>query len=148
MNRIKNNKGLTLVEIMVSIVILVPLFAGVMTGFVKCLELNNILSNTSAATLAVQNKITEIENTPFAQILSTYDDATFTVAGLDGIGVSYVDDSVANILEVKTVFCWQEGNGRVLGEDANQNGQWDAGEDTITNNGELDSMVQLTTIIR
>lgn len=131
-----------------SIMILVPLFAGVMIGYVKCIEYNNLSSNTSAAILAVKNKITEIENTPFAQIVSLYDDATFTVAGLDGIGVSYIDPSVANILKVKTVFCWQERNGRVIGEDANQNGQWDSGEDTIVNNNELDSIVQLTTIIR
>ena len=143
-----NDKGMTLVEVMMSIMILVPLFAGVMIGYVKCIEYNDLSGNTSAATLAVQNRITEIENTPFSQILATYDDTTFTVPGLDGIGVSYVDDSVDNILNVKTVFSWRERNGRVIGEDVNQNGQWDAGEDTMAVNNELDSIVQLTTIIR
>lgn len=148
MRILNNNKGLTLMEIMVSLAILVPLFAGVMVGYVKCLEFNSISKNTSTAILAVQNKITEIENTQFDQVVSTYNNATFTATGLDGIGVTYVDSSVANILSVKTVFCWRERNGRIMGEDANQNGQWDSGEDTIDNNSELDSVVQLTTIIR
>ena len=147
MNKKKMNcKGLTLVEILMASIILLPVFVSAFVGFIKGMELSEMARHSSQAVSAVKSKLSEIENTPFAQIKDDFDLVTFTSAGLNGIGVSYVDDSEPNILRVNTTFCWREKNGRVMGEDKNLNGQEDAGEDP-DNDDIFNSPVLMTTVM-
>ncbi|MBF0593437.1 MAG: prepilin-type N-terminal cleavage/methylation domain-containing protein [Candidatus Omnitrophica bacterium] len=138
--------GMTLVEVMVAVVILLVAVIGILYSYVKAIELNAIGQGAVIATHAVKNKIEQIKSCTFAQIVPTYDNTTFTVAGINGKGVVYIDNSNAQLLKVKVVVCWKLGNGRLIGEDKNLNGQVDAGEDT-NGNGELDSYVQIITQI-
>ena len=146
LRRLNHQKGFTVVEVMIATLILVPLFAIGMMVFVKCMDLSDMSKNSSLAVWGVKKRIASIENTAYNQIFNTYNNTTFTLNGLTGIGKTYIDNSSADHLIVTVLFCWKERNGRVIGEDKNLNGVLNGGEDT-NGNGKLDSMVQLSTQI-
>ncbi len=85
-----------------------------------------------------------IKNTTFNQIKATYNGTTFTINNLNGMGVSYVDDSNPDLLKVTVTVCWRQKNGMVIGEDKDLDGVIDAGE---SSDAILDSPVQLVTYI-
>jgi hypothetical protein len=131
---------------MVATLIFTLTFAGAITVFFQGIDLAEMSRNSSTAVLAAKNQIAAIENTPFAQITAAYNNATFTAANVTGIGIIYVTNPSADIAQVTLTFCWRQKNGRIIGEDANLNGQMNAGEDK-NGNGILDSPVKLTTTI-
>jgi prepilin-type N-terminal cleavage/methylation domain-containing protein len=139
-SRIQNTKGVTLPELMIATFILVIVFSSAIITFLRCLELNELARNSSLAITAGQNWMTDIENTPFDNVYATYHLVTFSDADINGIGVSYIDDSDPDLLKVTITFSWRQANGRVVGEDANLNGAINTGED-VNNNGILDSPV-------
>lgn len=143
---LKNEEGFTFAELLVIAGILVFLFAGVLAAFFRCIQLAEISRNSSTALLVAKNRMAQIKNSPFNQIFTTFNNAAFTTAGLNGAGVSYVDDSNPNLYQITIAFCWQEKNGRVFGEDLNLNGQLDGGEDQ-NGNGFIDSPVQIVSSI-
>ena len=124
-----NQKGFTLVELMIAAMILGITFVGTILTFVRCLELNEMSRNSSTAVKAVKSRIEQMKDTTFNQIFTTFNNTTFAAAGLTGMGVTYVDNSNPDLLGVTVVFCWREKSGRVIGEDQNLNGVLDVGED-------------------
>ena len=140
----KSNAGLTLPELLMAILILVPLFIGAILTFVKCMEYSAMAKNSSTAILASKNRMAQIDNTIYGQVFANYNSTTFTAAGLNGIGVTYVNNADPNLLDITISFCWRERNGRVIGEDKDLDGVLDAGEDTDGDNM-IDSLVSLTT---
>ena len=144
--RIANKKALTLPELLVASVILSVVMMGILFSYTTCLELNEIAKNSSVAIRAAQTRLDSIRNTSFAQVKSTYNQIPFVTSGLNGSGVSYVDDSNPDLLDITVVVCWRQPNGRTIGEDTDLNGQLDAGEDT-NSNGMLDSIAMLKTYI-
>ena|SRR3989338_4989467 len=145
MRKFKKQNAFTLPELLISTLILMSIFAGGMLTFLKCMELSDMARNTSAAVLAAKNKLTEIDNASFTQILASYNNASFDIANINGKGIVYIDDSAPNIVKITAVVSWKQGNGRIIGEDSNLNGQLDAGEDK-NGNGSLDSLVQFVTL--
>ena len=95
---------------------------------------------------AVSGRMETIKNTPFAQIEANYDRVSFASAGLNGIGISYVDvdDADSRLLKVTIPFCFRLPNGRVIGEDKDLDAALDAGED-LDGNGRLDSVTEIET---
>lgn len=146
LSTLKNSNGMTLIEILISTLILSSLFVGTVYVFIKCMELSEAARNTQTATLICRNRMNQIEAGAYNQIYATYNQATFTSADLNGIGVSYIDNSDPDVLKVTSVFCWRQSNGRIYGEDLNLNGQIDGSEDA-NNNGQLDSPVKLVTFV-
>ncbi len=143
---INTKKALTLPELLVAVAIFVLAFAGIVVSYIACLDLNEISKNSSIAVHAVKDRIEEIKNRPFDQIKAIYHNVSFTTAGLNGKGISYVDDSSPCLLLITVSFSWRQRNGRIIGEDLNLNGQLNAGEDK-NNNGMLDSLVEVATRI-
>jgi hypothetical protein len=141
-----NKAGMSLLEVLIAATVFVVASLGILYAYAKCIELNEIGRGGTAGLEAVKNKMEEVKATPFSQIHDTYNNATFTAAGLNGIGVVYVDNTNSKLLVVKVVFCWRLLNGRVVGEDKNLNGVLNAGEDKNGNN-QIDSYVQLVTEI-
>jgi hypothetical protein len=138
--------GMTLVEVMIATSIFLIAVIGILSTYVKYLELDEISRGSAVALQAANSKVEQIKNTPFNSIFSTYNNSTFTIAGVTGIGVVYVDNSNPKLLEVKVVFCWRMKGGRVMGEDTNLNGVLNTGEDK-NGNGKIDSYVQVVTRI-
>ena len=141
----RRNKGLTLVELLMAIIVLLPVFVGTMYVFVRCIDLSELSQNSSKAVSICKNKYAEIEKTPRMQIKATYNNVPFDSNELNGKGISYVDDSQTGILGIIVSYSWQQKNGRIMGEDKNLNGQIEVGED-INNNSVLDSPATLTTL--
>ena len=131
---------------MVAAVIIILVFLGMLLGFIKCLELHELSRNSFVALTAVKTKMEDIKNTALTDLVTTHNNVTFTSADLTGMGVSYVDNTNADLFEITVVFCWRQKNGRVIGEDQNLNGQLDGGEDA-NGNGRLDSPVEVVSYI-
>lgn len=144
--RLNHNGGFTLAELLIVAAILVILFGGVLTAFFRSIQLTEISRNSSTALLVVKNRLAQITNTSFAQIFAAFNNATFTTAGLTGMGVSYVDNTNPDLYKITVAFCWREKNGRVFGEDLDLDGQLDAGEDK-NGNGLIDSPIQIISSI-
>ncbi len=131
---------------MIATLIFTLTFAGTIIVFFRCIELSEMARHSSVAVNTVKSQLATIEDTVFEQILATFNNATFTAAGVNGTGVTYVTSLDADLLRVTIVFCWREKNGRIMGEDTNINGVLNAGEDA-NGNGALDSPVEMTTYI-
>lgn len=144
--KLSNNKGFSLSELMIATLIFTLTFAGTIIVFFRCIELSEMARHSSVAVNAVKSQLATIEDTVFEQILATFNNATFTAAGVNGRGVTYVTSLDADLLRVTIVFCWREKNGRIMGEDTNINGVLNAGEDA-DGNGVLDSPVEMTTYV-
>jgi hypothetical protein len=143
---IKHNVGTTLVEVMIATSIMLVAVISILFSYVKFLELEEIGRGATISTRAVKNAVEEIKNTSFNDIYSTYNNATFTITGMDGIGKVYIDDSQDRLRIVKVVYCWRMLGRRVIGEDVNLNGVLNPGEDK-NGNGQIDSYVQVVTEI-
>ena len=102
------NEGFTLVELMVAAFILSIAIIGILLGYVKCLDLNEMSRNSTIAVAATKSQMEQIKNTAFNQIFANFDDATFTSAGINGIGVTYVDNTNPTLLQITVSFCWQQ----------------------------------------
>lgn len=139
-----NNNGLTLPEMMIATLVFVVTFVSIFSSFVKCIELNDLSINSSSALNAIKNKISEIDDTNFSSILSSFDRTTFSDASLDGIGIVYVDIVNQDLLEITISFCFKQKNNRIIGEDLNLDGQLLSSEDTNLNN-RIDSLVSIKT---
>ncbi len=146
-----DNSGLTLVEMMIASFILVVAFVGVLLTFLKCMQLNEFNTNSNHAVVAAKNRMEQIKDTDFLLQVGTWNGTVFSAADLGEIsgnssGVSYVDNTLADLYEVTVSVCWRQKNGQIVGEDSDLDGVLDAGEDT-NGNGMIDSPVQITTLI-
>lgn len=146
--RSRGQKGFTLVELLVATLIMIISFIGILVAYIRCLELSEMSRNSSTALTAAKSRMEQIKNTNFADILANYHQVTFTTPNLDGIGVSYVDASNVDLLEITVTFCWRQKNGLIVGEDSDLDGVLDPGEEqSVPANNILDSPVQLVTYI-
>lgn len=123
-------KGFSLLELLVAAGIFVLALVGILTSYIKCLELAEISKNTSRAVYAAKTQLEEIKNTPFTQIKAAFNNVAFTAAGVNGMGICYVDDTNAKLLVIVVTFSWRQANSLVVGADKNINGAADAGETT------------------
>lgn len=149
MNKISRQNGqkaLTLVELLMASGILIIAIAGILMSYIRSMELSEVARNSSLALQAARTQMEQIKSTDFTQIKANFNQDTFTINGLNGMGVSYVDDTIPTFLSITVSMSWQGKNGRIFGEDKNLNGVIDAGED-INGNGTLDSPVELVGFI-
>ena len=105
------NSGFTLIELLMAIIILVPLFSGVMATFIGNTELAEQSLNASIALSACKNQISLIEMTLFSAVVSTFHNSTFTADGLTGIGSVSVESLNSDMLRIIVTFCWKERSG-------------------------------------
>jgi len=142
-----NRQGMTLPELLIAAAILGIAITGMLISYLKCMELNLISTHMSVATKAASSRMEQIKATGFDQVKTDFDAVAFDVGGINAKGVTYVDDTVSDFLTITVAVSWKLPNGRLFGEDANLNGQWDSGEDTISANSRLDGAVQLINYI-
>ncbi len=142
----RQSSGMTLMELMVAVLLLLPILTVVMQNFITCVHLNASAEGTSKATWQERTTMSAIEKTPFSDIYDTYHNKKFAIAGLNGYVVTYVTQTAADLLTIHISATWKDRMGRYNGEDVNYNGQLDTGEDK-NNNGRLDSNVGFSTFI-
>ncbi len=141
-----NMAGMTLVEVMIATGVFLMASVGILYSLAKCIELNEVGKYTTVAAQGVRNKMEEIKASSFAQVFNNYNGSMFTITGLNGRGVVYVDNSNSRLLTLKVVYSLRVYGGRVIGEDTNLNGVLDTGEDK-NGNGQIDSSIEMVTKI-
>jgi len=134
-------------ELMIAALVLALVLVGLLASYISCMQLTELMRNTSVAMNAIQAKAEEIKGHTYANIKAEYDRVSFTPSGLNGIGVSYVDDTNPELIKITVSLSWRQSRGLIIGEDRNLNGQWDTGEDTLIVNNSLDSPAAIVTYI-
>jgi len=146
----KNQNGFTLVELMMVVGILTYVILALVQLFIYTSTSAQLGGNKTLALSEVQNKIEEIRNYEFDDVATDYASSgtpgnKFDLIKLTGKGVITLDSSVANLLTIEIVACWQDKYGRIIGEDTDLDGVLDTGEDANGNN-KIDSPVTLITM--
>ena len=141
-----NGKGLTLMELMLAMLVLVTALVSISVAYVACFELNETSKNTTLFINAAQKEMERIKNDEFGDI-DDQDDATFTPDYLpgDSIGSINVDSTNPDLLEVTVSICWRQKSGRIVGEAVDVGGVLTLQDLDV--DGIIDSPVQLTTLI-
>jgi Tfp pilus assembly protein PilV len=149
--------GFTLVEVMLVAGVFVLVIAGLLLMYISGLSLNDFNRNLTSALNISRTKIEELHNLKFQNITNhAYDSAnlmaTYNFMGSCSITVNNVTDNsfspaLTVVKDIRAVVSWRQLGGRVIGEDKNFNGVWDTGEDTMIENGQLDSPCTIETAI-
>jgi len=147
----KSRKGVSLVEIIVTIGIIVIVFAGLIQVFLYSSVISEMAGNITLTISEAQSKLEEIRGHDFDSITTDYGSGgtpgnTFSLALINGMGVIYITTINSDLLLVEIVVSWREKNNRIMGEDTNLNGVLNSGEDA-NSNGKLDSSATIVTLI-
>ncbi|MFH2138834.1 MAG: prepilin-type N-terminal cleavage/methylation domain-containing protein [Candidatus Omnitrophota bacterium] len=151
MRLLKNNKGISLVEILVSVGIMSVAIGSSFQATSYLLQLNELNDNITPVMNSLEGIRDEIKNVPFDDISPNYHNTQFTLneltnKGVPNLGTITVDLTEPSfLLKFRIVVCWRQGN-RMIGEDANLNGVLDSGEDTNLN-GLIDSPCAMETAV-
>jgi Tfp pilus assembly protein PilE len=152
-------KGLTMIELMFVVAILVFVIAGMLVAYVNCLTLNEHNLKFSIGMNVARRIMEEVYYRKSDwdwihdyQYNEAYMSASYSVQGYSAAIV--VNNTIDPMLKVVTVVvCWREKGGRIIGEDdgagvpANRlNGRLDSGEDR-NGDGRLTSRCEITTAI-
>ncbi len=104
----KHKRGLTLLEVMVSIAILTISFAAMAMAFSMGLMAIRATRETSIAMQAAQEEVENMRNTPFGGV----DTHSFNVASLDTTGTVVVEVEDADLKKVSVNVPWTSGASR------------------------------------
>ncbi len=153
----KKTLGFTLVEVLITTVVLVVAILGILYTIVHCFTLQETSKNLNLAMSAARAKVEEMRNTDFSTLIDNYNGPfDMTESELDGKGrvdASYVAGSSDDLIDVRVVICWRQKGGRIIGEDNGAgesgialDGQLNGDED-VDNDGEIDSSCAVITSI-
>ena len=151
LERAKSKNAFSLIELMLSLVILIILLTGLLYTYVVCFKLNDSSRSLTLVNSALQAQLELIRETPFVNLTSTWDGENFDLAGFsanDAVGFIDIYDTVYDddLKYMRLVACWREGSNRVIGEDVNLDGELDQDED-LDDDGIVDSPAELVTLI-
>lgn len=144
-----NKSGFTLLELMIAAGVLIVALSGLLAVFTHLLSLNEDSRKLTLGVTACQDKLEQIRNSDFSTVYATYNGTSFDPAGFtvgQAKGNVSINNSNPNLLQVFVSVSWRTRSNRVIGEDRNLNGVFDAGEDTNPN-GRLDSPAQVATLM-
>jgi len=144
-------QGFSIMELMVGIVILSVIIVEILQVFIFCSHLTESSKFVTRATGEAQAMLEDIRNRNFSTLCGDFacggnQGNVFDLTQLPGRGFIYLDNSVADMLEVEIVTNFITRNGRVFGEDTNNDGILQASED-LNSNGKVDSTVHLATYV-
>jgi hypothetical protein len=152
--RIKRERlflGLTMIEALITISILVFVLVGCLRLFLYCSKLAQMARNFTFAMSEAQAKLEEMRYYSFDRIVVDYGGGgapgnKFNLSQLDGMGRIYINSANSEMLQVDIVISYRSAGGHIVGEDSNFNGELDGGEDDNGNN-RLDSPASLVSFI-
>jgi len=140
----RKQQGFSLIEVLVTALILSIVLLGLLRLFLQFSTLTSTTGNLSLATMKAQAKLEEIRGYSYDKIWQNFvsggtpGDVFFmnrAVDGFDGVGKIYLDVVQPDLTKVTIVMSWRNQDGRLIGGDngggnpANAlNGVVDAGE--------------------
>ncbi|MBU1043812.1 MAG: type II secretion system GspH family protein [Candidatus Omnitrophica bacterium] len=139
----RRKKGFTLVEVLVSTLIMAIAITSTLQILIYLLQMNEANQSSVTCMNEVQGRMDAIKSVLYEDIVGSYNRLNFTSAELTSRGVRHSGIIYATeiqppfLIDVKIVVCWENKN-RIIGEDTNLNGLLDGGEDT-NGNGIIDS---------
>lgn len=147
-----SHAGVSLAEVLVCVLIFGMAALGLFRLFLYCSQQADLARNMTLAMTEAQDKLEEIRNHPFNQIPADYGTGSageeFDLSLVTGKGVVSINTNNPKLLKVRVVVCWQNQNGRVIGEDKNLDGELDSTEDAAGNNdGVIDSSAVIESYI-
>ncbi len=156
-----NKSGFTLIELMIGAAVLIIALVGLLATYTGSFNLNETARNLTIAMNVNQEKLEEIRNHDFDSIVTDYSSGgspgdTFSPSLLDGSGIIEVINDGSDVpagvtspdlIQVTITISWRQKGNRVIGEDANLDGTWDAGSEDANGNGQFDSPAQVITLI-
>ncbi len=142
----RSSKALTIPELLIATTIILLTSLAILFTYIQCMEISEINKTKTKALLNARNMMETIQSASFDLILSTYNNQTFALDGINGIGLVELDARDPRLLGIHVKCFWKQAKGRLVGEDTNLNGILDKGEDA-NENGTLDSPVDLFTYI-
>ncbi|MCM8791574.1 MAG: hypothetical protein NC826_00240 [Candidatus Omnitrophica bacterium] len=114
-------KGLTFIEIMFAVSIILIVLCGILATYVQMFFTTDLIRDFSRVTFAVEAKMEEIKNLNFTQ-LNSLNNQRFAIEGfssLDAQGLITVNDtSYADLKKVRIVACFKSRN-RLIGNGIN-----------------------------
>ncbi|MBI4845256.1 MAG: type II secretion system protein [Candidatus Omnitrophica bacterium] len=119
--KVKSEKGFTLVEILVSTLIMALAVGAVMQVLHSVIQLNETNNNMTQCVNVAQGLMDEIRGVIYEDIISNYNGYTFTLNDLDSQSIPNQGLVIASEIEpgylmrVKIVICWKQKN-RIIGE--------------------------------
>jgi len=143
------NKGIGIIELMISCLIIVISFVAFFYGLVSCFKLAQVSKESFYALQEVSNRMEVIRSSTFMDIFTNFNGRTFEVTGLptgSTRGSITVDNSMPDLVRVYIAVCWRSSDDRIIGEDSDLDGALSVSED-VNNNNRMDSPVTLTTFI-
>jgi len=143
------NKGFTLLELMIAAGVLIVALSGLLAVFTHLLSLNENSRKLTLGVAACQDKLEQIRNSDFSTAYATYNGTSFNPAGFtagEAKGAVSINNSNPDLLQIFVSVSWRTRSNRVIGEDTNLNGVFEAGEDTSPN-GRLDSPAAIATLM-
>jgi len=149
MPEIKNNSGFSLVEVLFSAAILAFALCGLLVTQIGLLSLGDISRQHILATNAVQAELEEIKNTPFSSLA----DSTFYVNGFSNgnargrVEVSATSYGATELKLVRILVSFRHRGNRIVGEDVNLDGQFQALTEDQNGNNRMDSPVEAVTLV-
>ncbi len=142
-------KGMTLVEVLITIMILTFVVLSLLQSFVYFSILASASGNLAAVTAKAQSKMEEIRDHNFVDIPTDFGEGgtpgnvfflTRANDGVDASGVIYLDTVHSGLLQVTIVVSWRNKDGRIIGGDNGGgdatkalNGVWNTGEPSDSN---------------
>ncbi|MBN3038533.1 MAG: hypothetical protein JW869_03860 [Candidatus Omnitrophica bacterium] len=146
-------QGLTMIEVMITVGILVVALLGFLRLFMYCSQLAQTARNLSFAVNDAQVKLEEMRYYNFDRLAIDYAPSanpgdTFNLSQLDGMGKIYLTPVGGNpeVLQVDIVVSYRGGGNHLIGEDDNFNGSIDGPED-VNGNNRLDSPAAIVSYI-
>jgi prepilin-type N-terminal cleavage/methylation domain-containing protein len=116
----RQERGFTLVEIMVATLILAVVIGALVTGLVQCFNLTNLGREQDIALNAAQEKIEEIANSNLNDsTIVYYNGQVFNVSGLSSANPGlvnltqlYHNSSPTDLFDLNVTISWQQSSGR------------------------------------
>ena len=146
-----HDRGFSLVELVVTVGIMAFAIVSMMQLYIYTSIQTELARHQTAAIIEAQNKIEEIRNYTYDNIVTDYSlggslGNTFNLTLLDGKGVIYIDNSNTELLVLEAVVSWEDKLNRIVGEDLDLDGVLDAGED-INGNAKIDSPARVMSMV-
>lgn len=143
--------GLTMIEVVITMAILVFVLLGFLKLFIYCSSLAEMSRNLTAAMTDSQVVLEQMRYYNFDKLSTDYASGgivgdTFTLSRLDGLGKIYITGANPEVLDIEIVVSYRSAGNHTVGEDDNFNGTLEAAEDDNGNN-KLDSPASLLSII-